>query len=69
MTDDIIKIVFGAAIIALFVCAIVNRAEEQEQLEICFKQELRTKDCEYRLWKYENRRKTSTVAVPVFINH
>lgn len=34
----------------------INVSKEYEQkLEYCFKQEPRTKDCEFILWKYENR--------------
>lgn len=34
----------------------INKSKEYEQrLEECFKQEPRTKDCEFVLWKYENR--------------
>lgn len=34
----------------------INASKEYEQrLEECFKQEPRTKDCEFVLWKYENR--------------
>lgn len=34
----------------------INKSKEYEQrLEECFKQEPRTKDCEFVLWKHENR--------------
>lgn len=70
--EKIIGIVIGlliAFVVALLVFAFVCEANTQERLEICYKQEPRTKDCEFFLWKYENRQKTSTVAVPVFIPH
>ena len=61
--EKIIGIVIGlliAFVLALLVFAFVCEANKQEP---------RTKDCEFFLWKYENRQKTSTVAVPVFIPH
>ena len=34
----------------------IKASKEYEQmLEECFKQEPRTKDCEFVLWRYENR--------------
>lgn len=34
----------------------INKSKEYEQrLECCFKEEPRTKDCEFVLWKHENR--------------
>lgn len=32
-----------------------NRNEYENKLEYCFKQEPRTKDCEFVLWKYEHK--------------
>lgn len=34
----------------------INKSKEYEKrLEYCFKEEPRTKDCEFVLWKHENR--------------
>jgi hypothetical protein len=34
----------------------INKSKEYEKrLEECFKQEPRTKDCEFVLWRHENR--------------
>ena len=34
-------------------------------LKDCFMQEHKTKECEYALWKYENRTKTHSTVVPM----
>lgn len=70
--DKIVCVILGlfvAACVVLLIGCVICEAKNQHQIEICYKQEPRTKDCEFLLWKYENREKTSTVAVPVFIHH
>lgn len=37
--------------------------EEEKQLKECFFQSPKTPECEYRLWKYENRDKSSDYIV------
>lgn len=34
-------------------------------LKNCFMQEHKTKECEYAIWKYENRTKTHSTVVPM----
>ena len=44
--------------------------EREKQIEECYKQEPRTKDCEYLLWKYELKQRqprNTTTAVPVIV--
>lgn len=51
---------FIAILVLIMLC-------ENKELKRCFMQEPKTKECEYVLWRYENRDKTSTVAVPVVV--
>jgi len=67
------KIFFGffiMIILLLGVCVYFCIEEDREQMEAverCFMQEPRTKECELVLYKYENRKKNTTTAVPVFM--
>ena len=60
----------GLCIVGLFLIpsCIKEEQEQERQLEECFKQEPRTKDCEYMIWQYEiknSKPKHTTIAVPV----
>lgn len=68
--DDVIPWVFAVFfvfLVALLVFCIYCAAKEGEEIKECYMQEIKTKECEYKLWRYENRDKTHTAAVPVFI--
>lgn len=38
---------------------------QNEEIKACFMQEPRTKECEYILYRYENRSKHTTTVVPM----
>lgn len=44
---------------------IVQNERYESFLKDCFMQEHKTKECEYALWKYENRTKTHSTVVPM----
>ena len=56
-------------LIALFgtMIYIAYKADKEQQTEVerCFMQEPRTKECELVLYKYENRRKHTTTVMPM----
>lgn len=64
--------VFLFLLIVVALCfAIRNDIKYDKQIDVCFLQEPKTKECELFLYKYENRKKTnsttSTVFMPMFI--
>ena len=72
MMDFIVdKIVMPMLILLLFATVIgipflfMQHRQHEETLKICYMQEDRTKECEYVLWKYENRTKTRSAIVPM----
>jgi len=60
---------FITAFILLLGLCIHNDIQQDRAVKACYMQEHKTKECEFLLWKYENRDKTHAVAVPVFIHH
>lgn len=72
MTDFIVdKIVIPLFILFILATLIsvpvlfVQHRQHEAFLKDCFMQEHRTKECEYALWKYENRTKTQSAIVPM----
>ena len=71
--DRVDMFFWGGIILTFFALGVVvyfvHQEEEQQQKEVerCFVQEPRTKECELVLYKYENRKKNTTTAVPVFM--
>lgn len=63
MLDAVVNTIVIVGIIVMGFLAIdkvisdnINNSKQYEkQLEYCFKQEPRTKDCEFVLWKYEHK--------------
>ena len=62
----LLLILLFAAIISIPVL-FVQHSKYEAYLKDCFKQENRTKECEYALWEYENRPNTqpAIIATPV----
>lgn len=54
-----------AILVVLFILCIYCAAKESKEIKECYMQEIKTKECEYKLWRYEGRDKTHTI--PVFI--
>ena len=73
--DFILSKIFPAIIITLIVSIIIgiplmiiDIRETQRQVEECFMQQVKTKECEYILWKYELDKKEpkhSTTVMPM----
>ena len=64
----ILPVIFVMIVLGLLVIvpiAIKQNAEYQNCLKECFMQEHKTKECEYMLWKYENRTKNNTTVMPM----
>lgn len=47
--------------------ACVNEGKQEQVIKECFMQDVKTKECEYILWKYENRTKSNTNVMPVSV--
>ena len=64
--DDDLQPVYIAILLVLVAIGICIYAYVQESNEIdrCFMQEPRTKECELVLYKYENRTKHTTTVMP-----
>lgn len=62
--DDVMPWVF-AVLFVFFVVLLVFGAKGSKEIKECYMQEIKTKECEYKLWRYEGRDKTHTI--PVFI--
>jgi len=45
--------------------ACYHDAKLEEELRECFMQEVKTKECEYKLYRYENRSKNHTTVMPM----
>lgn len=60
---------FFTAIVVLILVglpvACVNDARQEQIRKECFMQDVKTKECEYILWKYENRTKSNTTVMPM----
>lgn len=86
MIDDIVDFIFEKVAPILFIgfigfcifiiCCIpscIKRDIEQEnQVKECFMQDVKTKECEYILWKYELKKKepkhsTAVIPMPIFV--
>ena len=55
-----IALIFGLLGFCIFVCV-----QEDTEVDRCFMQEPRTKECELVLYKYENRTKHTTTVMPM----
>ena len=56
------SIIFLVSIVP-FAC--YYNAKQEEELRECFMQEVKTKECEYKLYRYENRGKNHTTVMPM----
>lgn len=59
-----------AIILVVILCVgipffIIQDMKYNDYLKECYMQEHKTKQCEYALWKYENRTKTTATVMPV----
>lgn len=56
-------------IVSMFYAMICYYDEQDRQLKECYFQEIKTKDCAYKLWKYENRDKSThtTTTIPMYV--
>lgn len=62
---------FFTAILVLILVGLpascINDAKQEQVIKECFMQDVKTKECEYILWKYENRTKSNTNVMPVSV--
>lgn len=71
MNENKILILFISIVLAGMVIAGYCQKQYDDGLKACYMQEPRTQDCEFMIWKYENRDKSShhIMPVPVVIHH
>ena len=68
--EYVLPVLFVGLIVFLLACiplAYKNDVKQEQIRKDCFMQEVKTKECEYILWKYENRTKSNTTVMPVSV--
>ena len=58
-------IIFLVFLIALIPIIIIADNNYQKEIKECYMQEVKTKDCKFKLWQYEHRNGSSSGVVPV----
>lgn len=66
--ENVLPTVIVALIVLILVglpVACVNEGKQEQIRKECFMQKVKTKECQYILWKYENRTKSNTTVMPM----
>ena len=52
-------------LVTMIPVACYYNAKQEEELRECFMQEIKTKECEYKLYRYEHKRNNHTTVMPM----
>lgn len=65
MSENHVILLIIAFFVGLLLFGICCEKTQQDRLKDCYIQEPRTKECQYEIWKYENREKSTHHVVPM----